>query len=176
MSWALFSFSRIQRREDRRASCHVAIMIVFAFYSPTESPSTFAKVIKVNKSLRSALAINVSTIKVKCRSILLIVPGDFTPWGTNEWDEHVQAVLENARTSIAASEAEVVGFRKELDRLRSEVRSLRETLTAPSGTPSIEAVAERIRLDQRVERLEELNAFFKETMAAFANLADDWEI
>ena len=122
------------------------------------------------------MAINVSTIKVKCRSILLIVPGDFTPWGTNEWDEHVQAVLENARTSIAASEAEVVGFRKELDRLRSEVRSLRETLTAPSGTPSIEAVAERIRLDQRVERLEELNAFFKETMAAFANLADDWEI
>jgi hypothetical protein len=94
------------------------------------------------------------------------------------YDEQLQlsqAVLENAKKSIAASEAEVVGIRRELDRLRSEVRSLRETLTAPSSTPSIEALAERLRLDQRVERLEDLSAFFKETMAAFANLADDWE-
>lgn len=94
------------------------------------------------------------------------------------YDEQLQlsrAVLENARKSITASEAEVVGIRSELDRLRSEVRSLRETLTATSNTPSIEALTERLRLDQRVERLEELIGFFKEMMAAFANLADDWD-
>jgi hypothetical protein len=94
------------------------------------------------------------------------------------YDEQLQlsqAVLENAQKSIAASEAEVSAIRAELDRLRSEVRSLRETLTVPANTPSIEALAERLRLDQRIERLQDLAVVFKETMAAFANLADDWD-
>lgn len=94
------------------------------------------------------------------------------------YDEQLQlsqAVLENARKSIAVSEAEVVGIRRELDRLRSEVRSLRETLTAPSNTPSIGALTERLRLDQRVEGLQDLAIVFQETMASYANLTDDWE-
>lgn len=93
------------------------------------------------------------------------------------YDEQLQlsqAVLENSRKSISASEAAIATLRADLERLRSEVRSLRETLTAPSATPSIEGVAERVRLGQRIERLEELRDGFQETTAAFANLADDW--
>ena len=94
------------------------------------------------------------------------------------YDEQLQlseAVLENAKKSIAASEAEVSGTRGELDRLRSEVRSLRETLTVPANTPSIEALVERLRLDQRIERLQDLVVFFQDTMSTFANLTDDWD-
>jgi len=39
-----------------------------------------------------ALVTNISTNLRNCRTIIF-VPGDFTPWGTNEWDEHVQRLL-----------------------------------------------------------------------------------
>jgi hypothetical protein len=53
----------------------------------------FLQIVKACCEPESTLIINVSTIVAKCRSIMIIVPGDFTPWGTNEWDEHVQRLL-----------------------------------------------------------------------------------
>jgi hypothetical protein len=94
----------------------------------------------------------------------------------NEQLQLSEAVLKNARNSITASEAEIASIRGDLDRLRSEVRSLRETLSSPAQTPSIEALTDRLRLDQRIENLEGLVASFQDSMGIFANLSDDWNI
>lgn len=92
----------------------------------------------------------------------------------NEQLQLSEAVLKNSRNSITASEAEIAGIREELDRLRSEVRSLRETLSSPAQTPSVEALTERLRLDQRIERLKELETLFRDSMGSLANFSDDW--
>jgi predicted nucleic acid-binding Zn-ribbon protein len=85
-----------------------------------------------------------------------------------------EAVLANARAVVGASEAQVTSIRKELDEFRSRVRSLRETLTSPSSSPSIEALTERIRLQERIASLEGLSDFWGEVLATFANLNDEW--
>jgi predicted nucleic acid-binding Zn-ribbon protein len=85
-----------------------------------------------------------------------------------------EAVLANARSAISASEAQVVATREELDQLRARVRSLRETLTSASNTPSIDALSERLRLDERIENLKTLSSFFQDTLGTFANLSDEW--
>jgi len=85
-----------------------------------------------------------------------------------------QAVLSNARAAISASESHIVAMREELDQLRARVRSLRETLTSASNTPSIEALSERLRLDERIAKLRDLATFFQDILATFANLTDEW--
>lgn len=85
-----------------------------------------------------------------------------------------EAVLANANAVVGASEAQVTSIRKELDEFRSRVRSLRETLTSPANTPSIEALTERIRLQERIANLEGLADFWSEVLATFANLSDEW--
>jgi hypothetical protein len=85
-----------------------------------------------------------------------------------------QAVLTNARAAINASGAQVVAMREELDQLRARVRSLRETLTSASNAPSIEAISERLRLEERIRNLQALATFFQDTLGTFANLTDEW--
>jgi hypothetical protein len=85
-----------------------------------------------------------------------------------------EAVLINARAAISASEAQVVAMREELDQLRARVRSLRETLTSTSNSPSVEAVSERLRLEERIASLRNLATFFQDTLGTFANLTDEW--
>jgi hypothetical protein len=85
-----------------------------------------------------------------------------------------QAVLENATAVVSASEAQVTSIRKELDEFRTRVRSLRETLTSPANAPSIDALTERIKLQERIATLEGLSDFFSEVLATFANLSDEW--
>jgi phage shock protein A len=85
-----------------------------------------------------------------------------------------QAVLANARAAISASEAQIVAMREELDQLRARVRSLRETLTSASNAPSIEALSERLRLEERITNLKALTTFFQDTLGTFANLTDEW--
>jgi len=93
------------------------------------------------------------------------------------YDEQLQlfeAVLANAKAVVGSSEAQITSIREELDEFRARVRSLRETLTSPANTPSIEALTDRIRLQQRIANLEELADFWGEVLAAFANLTDEW--
>jgi hypothetical protein len=85
-----------------------------------------------------------------------------------------EAVLASARSAIRESEARVVAMRQELDQLRLRIRALRETLTSTSATPSIEALSERLRLDQRISNLQALSVFFEDTLGKFANLTDEW--
>jgi hypothetical protein len=92
----------------------------------------------------------------------------------NEQLQLFEAVLTNAKAVVGAAEAQVTSIRKELDEFRSRVRSLRETLTSPANAPSIEALTERIRLQERIASLESLSDFWGEVLASFANLSDEW--
>jgi len=92
----------------------------------------------------------------------------------NEQLQLFEAVLANARAVTAASEAQVTSIRKELDEFRSRVRSLRETLTSPAHAPSIDALTERIKIQERIVSLEQLSDFWDEVLATFANLSDEW--
>jgi len=85
-----------------------------------------------------------------------------------------QAVLANSRLSIEANEVEVHAHRAETENLRYRLRSLRETITSPRSMPSIEVIAERIRLEQRITTLEYILESFEDAMAEFAQLADEW--
>jgi predicted nucleic acid-binding Zn-ribbon protein len=79
------------------------------------------------------------------------------------YDEQLQlfeAVLENAKSAISASEAQVVAMREELVVIRSRVRSARETLTSATSSPSIEALNERLRLDSRLANSAALSDVF----------------
>jgi predicted nucleic acid-binding Zn-ribbon protein len=89
--------------------------------------------------------------------------------------ELFQAVLTNARSSIEAAEVEIHAHRAEAERLRQRIRSLRETITSPTSMPSIDAISERIRLEQRIANLESVYENFEDALAEFAQLADEWK-
>ena len=59
-------------------------------------------------------------------------------------------------------------------RLRERIRDIRETLVSASGSPSIEAISERIRLQDRIGRVETQQQVFDEYMAELAELASEW--
>jgi len=89
--------------------------------------------------------------------------------------ELFRAVLANARSAIEASEVEIHAHRSEAENLRNRIRSLRETITSPGLTPSIDAISERIRLEQRITNLEYVHESFEDALAEFAQLADEWK-
>jgi len=84
------------------------------------------------------------------------------------------AVYDNSRESIQASERQLHANREAVNILRQRIRAMRETLLSPASTPSIEAITERLRLEQRVTVLEDLQLSFEESISEFAQLADDW--
>jgi hypothetical protein len=86
-----------------------------------------------------------------------------------------QAVLTNAHSSIQATEIEIHAHRGEAERLRERIRTLRETITSPGATPSIDAIAQRIRIEQRMSNITYINDNFDDAMAEFSQLADDWK-
>lgn len=49
------------------------------------------------------------------------------------------------------------------------------TLIAPSNTPSIETLTERIRLENRVQTLENVLANFEDSLSEFAQLSAEWK-
>jgi hypothetical protein len=59
-------------------------------------------------------------------------------------------------------------------RLRERIRDIRETLVSASSSPSIEAISERIRLQDRIGRVETQQQVFDEYMAELAELANEW--
>jgi hypothetical protein len=89
--------------------------------------------------------------------------------------ELFQAVLLNARSSVEATEIEVHAHRAEAENLRNRIRSLRETITSPRSTPSIDAISERIRGEQRITSLEYVYDSFEDALAEFAQLAEEWK-
>jgi len=75
---------------------------------------------------------------------------------------------------IGRKEAEMATFRSEMEGLRVQIRSLRQTLLAPTSTPAIEAVRIRIAVETRIRSAERAIADFGETMESFAEVAVAW--
>ncbi len=56
----------------------------------------------------------------------------------------------------------------------TRIRDIRETLVSASSSPSIEAISERIRLQERIGRAETQQQMFDENIAELAQLATEW--
>jgi hypothetical protein len=93
------------------------------------------------------------------------------------YEEQIQlftAVHANAMKNIEIGERDLRAQRAEVTRLRERIRDIRETLVSASSSPSIEAISERIRLQEHIGRVEAQQQAFDEYMAALAELASEW--
>ncbi|MBL0175139.1 MAG: hypothetical protein IPP94_07735 [Ignavibacteria bacterium] len=81
---------------------------------------------------------------------------------------------ENAASLIARKESELSTYRMEIENVRIQIRSLRQTLLAPTSSPSIEAVRLRIDIESRVRTLERVISDFTESLESFAEVAVAW--
>ena len=84
------------------------------------------------------------------------------------------AVHNNAVHSIEVAERDLRARRAEVMRLRERIRDIRETLVSASSSPSIEAISERLRLQDRIGRVETQQRVFDEHVAELADLASEW--
>ena len=94
------------------------------------------------------------------------------------YEEQLQlfaAVQGNAEASVRSNEARLQTHRKEVDDLRERIKALRDTLVSPSATPSIETLTERLRLEARIDTLENVLANFGDAVAELAQLSSDWK-
>jgi len=64
--------------------------------------------------------------------------------------------------------------RVQVTELRERIRDIRETLVSASSSPSIEAISERIRLQERIGRIEAQQQVFEDYMSELAQLANEW--
>ena len=93
------------------------------------------------------------------------------------YEEQIQlftAVHDNAIHSVQAAEKDLRAQRGEVAQLRERIRDIRETLVSASSSPSIEAISERIRLQERIGRVETQQQMFDENIAELAQLASEW--
>ena len=93
------------------------------------------------------------------------------------YEEQIQlfaAVLSNATHSIETAEKDLRAHRVHVTDLRDRIRDIRETLVSPSSSPSIEAISERIRLKERIGRIETQQETFEEHLGELAQLASEW--
>lgn len=84
------------------------------------------------------------------------------------------AVHANAMNNIETAQKDLRARRSEVTRLRERIRDIRETLVSASSSPSIEAISERIRLQERMSRVETQQQVFEEHMAELAELTSEW--
>ena len=84
------------------------------------------------------------------------------------------AVHSNALHAIEMAEKENPAHRLEVTGLRERIRDMRETLVSASSSPSIEAISERIRLQDRIGRVENQQQIFDEHLAELAQLSSEW--
>lgn len=93
------------------------------------------------------------------------------------YEEQIQlfaAVHGNAIHSVQTAEKELRAQRGQVAELRERIRDIRETLVSASSSPSIEAISERIRLQERIGRVTTQQQMFDENIAELAQLATEW--
>jgi predicted nuclease with TOPRIM domain len=93
------------------------------------------------------------------------------------YEEQIQlfaAVHSNVRRSVHSAERELRAPRGQVAELRDRIRDIRETLVSASSSPSIEAISERIRLQERIGRVTTEQQMFDENIAELAQLATEW--
>lgn len=93
------------------------------------------------------------------------------------YEEQIQlftAVHSNALHSVQTTEKELRAQRAQVAERRERIRDIRETLVSASSSPSIEAISERIRLQERIGRVTTQQETFDENIAELAQLATEW--
>jgi hypothetical protein len=87
------------------------------------------------------------------------------------YEEQIQlftAVHSNSSHAIETAEREIRAHRLEVSALRERIRDVRETLVSASSSPSIESISERIRLQDRIIRVESQQQIFDEHLGELA--------
>ncbi len=75
--------------------------------------------------------------------------------------------------ALEAKNERLAALRARAAEIRSQVRALRTTLTAPDGTPSAEIIARRLRLQDRIERLQTVAERFLALLGSLGPLAEE---
>jgi hypothetical protein len=94
------------------------------------------------------------------------------------YEEQIQlftAVHANAIHSVQTAENDFRAQRRQVAALRERIRDIRETLVSASSSPCIEAISERIRLQERIGRIETQQRILTKTSPNSPNLqANGW--
>ncbi|RBP65428.1 AAA domain-containing protein [Brevibacterium sanguinis] len=75
---------------------------------------------------------------------------------------------------IAAMLAREQSLATEIHDYRSEIRAARDTLKAPNSSPSVAAIAQRLRLEGRIEELDELKETLEVSRREVEHLRERW--
>jgi len=98
-----------------------------------------------------------------------------------------RAMQSDIEQALGVEEIQVTRFREEAGRLRRMIRTIKDALVSPDSTPSVEEATERLRIEERLESVVELNdeiilavdelrarsIQFADNRAALAALSDD---
>ena len=87
--------------------------------------------------------------------------------------ELFEVMERDAERALAAKRERLSALQAEGAAVRSDVRALRSALASPDGTPSAEAIARRIRLSDRIERLTAIAERFMALLGTLDGLAQD---
>ena len=77
----------------------------------------------------------------------------------------------DGKRALDAKNERWAAMRSRLAEARSHVRALRSTLTSPNGTPSVETIASRLQIENRLTNLEAVSERFFELLAVLERLA-----
>lgn len=113
---------------------------------------------------------------------LLPLPASKLPLSVDENIRLIKSQLATFGAALRESKHQQDAKRKQLDEVRrraaevrSAIRAMKESLTAASSSPSVADVEERLRLNDRIGRLRELELAFASAMEEFALHAARWQ-
>ncbi len=86
-----------------------------------------------------------------------------------------ELVLGDAERAVAARERQVSAIRGETAELRSQIRSIHQTLVSDGRLPSEAAIRTRITLEQSIEQYSEVERRFQEVLEELAGKAEQWK-
>ena len=86
--------------------------------------------------------------------------------------ELFEVMERDGERALQAKSERLAALRAQAAEVRSQIRALRTTLTAPDGTPSAEIIARRLRLQDRIERLESVTERLLELLGTLERRAE----
>ena len=87
--------------------------------------------------------------------------------------ELFEVMERDGERALEAKGERLAALRARAAEVRSQVRALRTTLTAPDGTPSAEIIGRRLRLQDRIERLQAVAERFLALLGSLERLAEE---
>lgn len=86
--------------------------------------------------------------------------------------ELFEAMRRDSSRALSAKQEQWSAIQSRMADLRSQIRAIRTTLTEAVGTPSIEAVTRRVRLQERIDRLRSVREAFFDMLGQLDRIAD----